>query len=52
MAVKISLKEFSFFKDFSDAQLKKLASLATEENHPAGTQLYQKGDLARSLLLV
>src|SRR4030065_1616192 len=52
MAAKIPLKEFFFFKDFNDAQLNKLASLAKEEKHPAGTQLYQKGDVARSLYLL
>ena len=52
MAVKISLKDFAFFKDFSDDQLNKLASLAKEENHLAGTHMYQKGDAARSLYLI
>lgn len=52
MASKIPLKDFSFFKDFSDAQLNKLTSLIKEEVHPAGTQLYQKGDPARSLYLI
>jgi len=46
------LKEFSFFKDFSDDQLKKMASLAKEETHQAGTQLYSNGDAARSLYLL
>jgi CRP-like cAMP-binding protein len=52
MAAKIPLKDFSFFKDFSDTQLNKLASLAKEDAHPAGTQLYQKGDPARNLYLI
>ena len=52
MAVKIPLKDFAFFKDFSDDQLNKLASLAKEENHLAGTHMYQKGDVARSLYLI
>lgn len=46
------LKEFSFFKDFSDDQLKKMASLAKEENYQAGTQLYSNGDAARNLYLL
>lgn len=46
------LKEFSFLQELSDDQLNKLASLACEEDHPAGTQLYQKGDIARSLFLL
>ena len=46
------LKDFAFFKDFSSDQLKKLASLATEESHVAGEHMYQIGDAARSLFLV
>ncbi len=46
------LKEFTFFKDFSDEQLTKLTALATEESHPAGVQLYQKGDAARGLYII
>ena len=46
------LKEFSFFKDFSNEQLKKMASLAKEETYQAGTQLYTNGDEARSLYLL
>lgn len=45
------LKEFKFFKDFTDDQLKKLAAIATEESYEAGTQMYKKGDPARSLFL-
>ena len=52
MAAKIHLKDFAFFKDFSDDQLNKLASLAKEENHLAGAHMYQKGDVARSLYLI
>ncbi|MRR17328.1 MAG: cyclic nucleotide-binding domain-containing protein [Deltaproteobacteria bacterium] len=47
-----ALKEFSFFKDFNGKQLKKLAALAKEESHPAGTQLYSVGDEARSLYFI
>jgi CRP/FNR family transcriptional regulator, cyclic AMP receptor protein len=46
------LKEFSLLKNFSDGELNKVAALATEENYTAGTQMYQKGDAARSLFLV
>lgn len=46
------LKEFVFLKEFSDDQLNKLASLASEESYLAGTQMYQNGDAARSLFLV
>ncbi|MDI9569557.1 MAG: Crp/Fnr family transcriptional regulator [Pseudomonadota bacterium] len=46
------LKEFNFFKDFSHEQLERLAGIATEESHPAGKQMYKKGDPARSLFLI
>lgn len=46
------IKGFSFFQGFTDAQLKKLASIAVEESCEAGTTMYQKGDTARSLFLV
>ncbi|OPY88809.1 MAG: transcriptional activator FtrB [Smithella sp. PtaU1.Bin162] len=46
------LKKFSFLEDFSDAQLNKLAAIAIEEQYPAGTQMYQKGDNARGLFLI
>jgi hypothetical protein len=46
------LKEFTFFKDFSNDQLIKLEPLAVEETHQAGTQLYSNGDAARSLYLL
>jgi CRP-like cAMP-binding protein len=47
-----ALKEFAFLKDFNDDQLKKLATLASEEKYTAGTQMYQKGDTARGLYLM
>ncbi|HDQ03405.1 MAG TPA: cyclic nucleotide-binding domain-containing protein [Deltaproteobacteria bacterium] len=52
MSVKVSLKDFPFFKDFSDDQLSKLAAIANEENYDAETLLYQAGDVARSLYIV
>jgi len=45
------LKNYIFFKGFTDAQLKKMASIASEESYPAGTQLYKKGDPARSFFI-
>jgi CRP-like cAMP-binding protein len=45
------LKEFKFFKGFTDAQLEKLAAIALEESFEAGTQMYKKGDPARSLFM-
>ncbi len=52
MASNRSMKDFTFFKDFSDEQIAKLAPLAKEEKHPSGSLLYQKGDPARSLYII
>jgi CRP/FNR family transcriptional regulator, cyclic AMP receptor protein len=46
------LKEFTFFKDFTDDQLTKLTALAKEESYSAGVQMYQKGDTARGLYVI
>ncbi len=46
------LKEFAFSNRFSDEQLNKMASIASEETYLAGTQMYQNGDPARSLFLI
>lgn len=46
------LKEFAFFKGFSDRELEKLATVAKEETYEAGTQMYKNGDPARSLFLL
>jgi len=46
------LKEFSFFKGFSDQELGKLSGVVSEETVHAGTQMYKNGDPARGLFLV
>jgi CRP/FNR family cyclic AMP-dependent transcriptional regulator len=46
------LKEFAFFKGFSDQELEKLAAVATEETYDAGIQMYKNGDPARGLFLL
>ena len=46
------LKEFAYFKGFSDPELEKLAATATEETYDAGTQIYKTGDPAKCLYLV
>ena len=46
------LKEFNFFKDFTNEQLERLSSIATEETYAAGSQMYKKGDPARSLYIL
>ena len=47
-----SFKTFHFCKEFSDAQLEKLAALAVEETCEAGVQMYKKGDPALKFYLV
>ncbi|MCE5261937.1 MAG: cyclic nucleotide-binding domain-containing protein [Deltaproteobacteria bacterium] len=46
------LKEFAFFKGFSDPELEKLATVAKDETYDAGTQMYKNGDPARGLFLI
>jgi CRP-like cAMP-binding protein len=46
------LKEFNFFKDFTNEQLERLSSIAAEETYAAGNQMYKKGDPARSLYIM
>ena len=46
------LKEFHFFKDFTNEQLERLSSIAAEETYAAGSQMYKKGDPARSLYIM
>jgi len=46
------LKAFDFFCGFSDAQLEKLVTVASEETFEAGTQMYKKGDPARALIMI
>jgi CRP/FNR family transcriptional regulator, cyclic AMP receptor protein len=46
------LKEYPFFKGFSDAQLAKLAAIAEEVTYEAGAQMYRKGDPAKHFFVV
>ena len=46
------LKQFAFFKGFSDEELKKFAAVATEDTYKAGVQVWKKGDPAKALLLL
>ena len=46
------LKNFGFFKGFSDGELKKFAEIATEQTYKAGVQLYKKGEPAKNLALL
>lgn len=47
-----SLKESDVFKHLNTAQLKKLASIATSEKHPARTVLFKEGDVAAHFYIV
>lgn len=46
------LKQFAFFKGFSDGELTKFAEIAMEGSYKAGIQLWKKGDPATSLFLL
>lgn len=46
------LKQFAFFKGFSDEELTKLLEIAKEESYKAGVQVYKKGDPASKLYLL
>jgi CRP-like cAMP-binding protein len=46
------LKEFNFFKDFTNEQLERLSSIAAEETYKAGSQMYKQGDPAKSLYIL
>ena len=46
------LKDFLFFKGFSEEELAKLAAVAAEESYEAGTQMYRNGDPARALFMI
>lgn len=46
------LKQFAFFKGFSDEELKKFAAVTTEDSYKAGVQVWKKGDPAKNLYLL
>ena len=46
------LRQFDFFRGFSDEQMKKLADIATEESYEAGSELWKKGDTAQNVYLL
>jgi len=46
------LKQYTFFKWFSDEQIKKIADTASQESFKAGFQLWDKGDPAKNLYLL
>jgi len=47
-----ALKKYIFFKGLIDTQLQMIASIATEESHAAGAQIYNIGDPAEKLYIV
>ncbi|MEW6166214.1 MAG: cyclic nucleotide-binding domain-containing protein [Pseudomonadota bacterium] len=46
------LRNIYLFQDFSDAELKRLESLAELKSYAAGEQLFEEGDPALSLLVI
>lgn len=46
------LKQYDFFKGFSEEQIKKLADIAVEKSYKAGFQLWKKGDQAKNLYML
>lgn len=46
------LKQYVFFKGFSEAELKKFEGLATEQSFKAGFQIWKKGDQSKRLCLL
>ena len=46
------LKGSILFKSLTDEEIEKIIPLCTQEQHPAGTELYKEGDLANKLYIV
>ncbi len=46
------LKQYAFFKGFTNDELKKFAEIATEDSYKAGIQMWKKGDPAKKLFLL
>jgi CRP-like cAMP-binding protein len=46
------LKNYSFFKGFTNEELKKFADIATETSYKAGVQIWKKGEPADNLSLL
>ena len=46
------LKNYSFFKGFTNEELKKFADIAVEESYKAGVQIWKKGEPAKNVSLL
>jgi len=46
------LKQFEFFKGFSEEQINKLANIAVEESYKAGFLMWKKGDPASTFYIL
>ncbi|HET6459856.1 MAG TPA: cyclic nucleotide-binding domain-containing protein [Syntrophales bacterium] len=46
------LKNYNFFKGFTNEELKKFAEIASEESYKAGVQIWKKGEPAGNLSLL
>lgn len=52
MNIKQELMGSVLFRNLSDEEIEKVLPLCTEEEHPAGTELYKEGDFADKLYVV
>ena len=46
------LKNYRFFKEFTDEELKKFEDIAAEKSYKAGVQIWKKGEPAENLCLL
>jgi CRP-like cAMP-binding protein len=46
------LRNFSFFKGFTDAELQNFTDITAEESYKAGVQIWKKGDPAQKFVLL
>ncbi|MBI4844508.1 MAG: cyclic nucleotide-binding domain-containing protein [Nitrospirae bacterium] len=52
MVAKERLKKFTLFKDFSDAELRKISAIMKEASYPKGAVLYEEGSPAQGLHII
>lgn len=52
MVSKERLKKFTLFKDFSDAELKKISAIIKEISYPKGTAVYDEGSPGQGLHII
>ena len=52
MVTKERLKKFTLFKDFSDAELKKISAIIKETSYPKGAVVYEEGSPGQGLHII